>query len=591
LLLLNNKAMKILNKIWGMSLLALLLIVAAPHISKAQDEYISEQDFYDELAPYGTWVSDPQYGDVWIPDVAEDFRPYQTRGHWVLTEYGNTWVSEYPWGWATFHYGRWRYDDFYGWEWIPGYEWAPAWVSWRHGGGYYGWAPLTPGISISLSFGSSYRAPDSYWAFAPEAYINRPNIYNYYVPHTRVGNIIRNTSVVNNVYTNGGRRYIAGPGAADIQRYTHQRPRVYSINNASRPGAINVQNNTVNIFRPAVKRAPDARPQRVVDANAYKQQNPNQGIARRGPGGAAGFNHDNAARLANVARTANDNNNVVRVNNRPNNEQQGRRPDQQGNRRLDQRQNNRPNGQPVAQPAQTQPVQTQPAQQPVFNRGGGRNGNDNRPATTQPNNDLQQKQQQLNNEQRTLRQQKRQEYQREQQLQTVPQNPQPLPVNGQTPIQQQQDAIRGQRRQLQRQQAQQEQQQRSQQAQQVQQQAQQQQAQQQQAQREQQRQAAQQVQQQRGQAQQQADQQQRAQREQQRQAQQQQAQQAQQQQQAQQAQQREQQRQAQQAAQQQQQAQRQQQQQAQQQQRAQQQQQQPQRQQRRPPEPPVKPVN
>ncbi|NNU34734.1 hypothetical protein HK413_12930 [Mucilaginibacter sp. S1162] len=111
--------MKILNKIWGVSLLALLLIVAAPHISKAQDEYISEQDFYDELAPYGTWVSDPQYGDVWIPDVAGDFRPYQTRGHWVLTDYGNTWVSEYPRGWATFHYGRWRYDDYYGWEWIP----------------------------------------------------------------------------------------------------------------------------------------------------------------------------------------------------------------------------------------------------------------------------------------------------------------------------------------------------------------------------------------------------------------------------------------------------------------------------------------
>jgi hypothetical protein len=599
--------MKILNKIWGVSLLALLLIVAAPHISKAQDESISEQDFYDELAPYGTWVSDPQYGDVWIPDVAEDFRPYQTQGHWVLTEYGNTWVSEYPWGWATFHYGRWRYDNYYGWEWIPGYEWAPAWVSWRHGGGYYGWAPLTPGISLSLSFGNSYSVPDSYWAFAPEAYINRPNIYNYYVPHTRVVNIIRNTTVINNTYSNGGRRYIAGPRAADIQRYTHQTPRVYSINNASRPGAMNVQNNTVSIFRPAVKRNGDARPQRVVDANAYKQQNPNQGIARRGPGGAAGFNHDNAARLANVARSANDNNNVVRVNNRPNNDQQGRRADQQGNRQPNQQGNGRPDGQGArptqAQPAQTPPAQTQPGQQPTFNRGSGRSGNDNRPATTQPNNGLQQKQQQLNNEQRTLRDQRRQQYQREQQLQSVGQTQQAPAINGQTPLQQQQDAIRGQRRQLQQQQAQ---QQRAQQAQQVQQQAQQQQAQQQQAQREQQRQAAQQAlqqqqAQQRGQAQQQADQQQRAQREQQRQAQQQQAQ-AQQQQQAQQ---REQQRQAQQAAQQQQQAQRQQQQQAaqqaQQQQRAQQQQaqqqqrqqqqQQPQRQQRRPPEPPVKPVN
>lgn len=601
--------MKILNKIWGVSLLALLLIVAAPHISKAQDEYISEQDFYDELAPYGTWVSDPQCGDVWIPDVAGDFRPYQTQGHWVLTEYGNTWVSEYPWGWATFHYGRWRYDDYYGWEWIPGYEWAPAWVSWRHGGGYYGWAPLTPGVSIDLSFGSNYRVPDSYWAFAPEAYINRPNIYNYYVPHTRVVNIIRNTTVINNTYYNGGRRYIAGPRAADIQRYTHQRPRVYSINNASRPGTINVQNNTVNIFRPAVRRTGDARPQRVVDANAYKQQNPNQGIARRGPGGAPGFNHENAARLANVARNANDNNNVVRVNNRPNYDQQGRRPDQQQNNRsnvqtVTQPAQNQPDNRPVftpnrggriqdrpnaGQPTQTPPAQTQAGQQPVFNRGSGRNDNDNRPATNQPNNDLQQKQQQLNDERRTVREQRRQQYQREQQLQSVGQTQQGPAINGQTPLQQQQMAIRDQQRQLREQQRQQAQQQAAQQQQaqraqqqQAQQQAAQQQAQQaaqqQQAQREQQRQAAQQAlqqqqSQQRGQAQQQAEQQQRAQREQQRQAQQQQ-----------QAQQLEQQRQAQQAA-------RQQQQQAQQEQRAQQQQQQPQRQQRRPPEPPVRPVN
>jgi len=131
--------MHLFNKICGIGLLAFLLVTMAPAKSKAQD--ISSQDFYDELAPYGTWVSDPRYGDVWVPDAEEGFRPYATRGHWVLTEYGNTWVSDYPWGWATFHYGRWHYDDYYGWEWIPGYEWAPAWVSWRQGGGYYGWAP------------------------------------------------------------------------------------------------------------------------------------------------------------------------------------------------------------------------------------------------------------------------------------------------------------------------------------------------------------------------------------------------------------------------------------------------------------------
>ena len=29
--------------------------------------------------------------------------------------------------------GRWFFDDSYGWVWVPGSEWAPAWVAWRYG--------------------------------------------------------------------------------------------------------------------------------------------------------------------------------------------------------------------------------------------------------------------------------------------------------------------------------------------------------------------------------------------------------------------------------------------------------------------------
>src|SRR2546426_4578479 len=31
-----------------------------------------------------------------------------------------------------------------GWAWIPGEEWGPAFVQWRHGGDYVGWAPMPP---------------------------------------------------------------------------------------------------------------------------------------------------------------------------------------------------------------------------------------------------------------------------------------------------------------------------------------------------------------------------------------------------------------------------------------------------------------
>ncbi|RYE17338.1 MAG: hypothetical protein EOP51_24065, partial [Sphingobacteriales bacterium] len=222
--------MKIFNKIWGISLVALFMVLASPNKSSAQDEYVTDQVFYDELSPYGTWVSDPDYGNVWVPDVDQGFQPYATNGYWALTSYGNTWVSDYDWGWAPFHYGRWRFDNYYGWTWIPGYEWAPAWVTWRQGGGYFGWAPLSPGLSIDVSFGG-YNIPDNYWVFAPQAYITSPNIYDYYVPYNDRVTIINRTTYINNTYVYNNRRYYSGPRSADIQRATGRPVRMYNVRN------------------------------------------------------------------------------------------------------------------------------------------------------------------------------------------------------------------------------------------------------------------------------------------------------------------------------------------------------------------------
>ena len=101
-------------------------------------------NFYDELAPYGNWVS---YHDryVWIPeDVDDRWRPY-TEGHWAYTRrYGWIWVSDEKFGWATYHYGRWGYARDIGWYWVPGRRWAPAWVAWSYDHYDIAWAPLPP---------------------------------------------------------------------------------------------------------------------------------------------------------------------------------------------------------------------------------------------------------------------------------------------------------------------------------------------------------------------------------------------------------------------------------------------------------------
>src|SRR5918911_1339955 len=84
---------------------------------------LEESYFYDRLAPYGTWRWTPEYGRVWVPaGVAADWRPYYD-GHWVLTDWGWTFVSDDPWAWAGYHYGRWGFAVGLGWYWIPGSVW------------------------------------------------------------------------------------------------------------------------------------------------------------------------------------------------------------------------------------------------------------------------------------------------------------------------------------------------------------------------------------------------------------------------------------------------------------------------------------
>src|SRR5580658_9564901 len=128
-------------------------------------------DFRSALDPYGNWVDDPTYGTVWVPSptvVGDGFTPYASAGHWAYDD-DYVWVSDYDWGWAPFHYGRWVYAGPMGWEWIPGRTYAGAWVSWRYGvgdWGFVGWAPLGPtwcwrgGVAVGVGFVP--RAPYSF---------------------------------------------------------------------------------------------------------------------------------------------------------------------------------------------------------------------------------------------------------------------------------------------------------------------------------------------------------------------------------------------------------------------------------------------
>ncbi|MCX6306407.1 MAG: hypothetical protein NT040_15700 [Bacteroidetes bacterium] len=246
--------------------LFLVLIVSVnitPPKASAQGVSVGFQVFYDELSPYGTWVDSPDYGYVWIPDVAPGFAPYSTNGYWVFTVDGWTWVSNYSWGWAPFHYGRWYMDDTYGAMWVPDYEWGPGWVTWRRSAGFYGWAPLGPGVSISIGYSSGYYVPNNQWTFVRDGDFGRTNINQYYINNSYNVTIIHNSTVINNTRVDQSRHvtYNAGPERSEVETRSGRRYNPVTISERTRPGQ-NLTKNQLQIYRPQVERSrtTDARP-------------------------------------------------------------------------------------------------------------------------------------------------------------------------------------------------------------------------------------------------------------------------------------------------------------------------------------------
>ena len=173
---------------------------AAADAAKAAGEQARAEQklefFYDALDPFGDWVEVEKYGYCFQPREARDprWRPY-TDGNWAWTDYGWTWVSNEKFGWATYHYGRWARVRRLGWVWVPGSEWAAAWVAWRRSDDYVGWAPLPPEAHSGAGFTA---AVDSYYDIGPTAYTFVP-VQNL-GERTYVGRVVepeRNVTIIN----------------------------------------------------------------------------------------------------------------------------------------------------------------------------------------------------------------------------------------------------------------------------------------------------------------------------------------------------------------------------------------------------------
>ena len=195
--------------------------VEAPLVPPSEPGYVGNPPpevnyFYDDLSPYGAWVDLEGLGWCWQPRVVvvnHSWRPYCDGGHWVYTDAGWYWQSDYSWGWAPFHYGRWQMHPRCGWVWAPDTVWAPSWVVWRTSGDYCGWAPVPPhaffdahagwvfnGVRVGFEFDFGLR-PDHFSFVHFHDFCER-DIGIRRLHTTEVTRIYNRTTIINNYTVN-----------------------------------------------------------------------------------------------------------------------------------------------------------------------------------------------------------------------------------------------------------------------------------------------------------------------------------------------------------------------------------------------------
>ena len=279
---------------------------APPPPDAGGDQGTSFQTFYDQLGSQGNWVQTDDYGYVFQPNVSDpNWAPY-TDGHWVYTDQGWMWASDEPWGWATYHYGRWANIDGTGWVWVPGYQWSPAWVSWRYGGGYCGWAPLPPetfigaeyaqpgfALGIGFHFGGdvdvSFNIGPGCYNFVQVGYLGDPNYRGRYLDRSRNYVVINNTTNITNINVNrrdAGAGFhgvaVGGPPINEVNAHVNQRIPTVRLAEASGPGRSTLRGDTISVYAPRVNAASihEARPARVAQTIAHPTFNRGDSITQ-----------------------------------------------------------------------------------------------------------------------------------------------------------------------------------------------------------------------------------------------------------------------------------------------------------------------
>jgi hypothetical protein len=185
---------------------------------------VSVSVFHQTLAPYGRWITTASYGDVWTPSVAVGWQPY-VNGEWYYTDCGWTWASSDPWGDVPFHYGTWVWEPPYGWVWVPGTIWAPAWVTWAYSDDFVGWAPVPPSFALTATgyVGAPVVLASTRYVFVPSRQFVGVRVASVRLPSQRNPTIFAQTIRTTSFHVSGGVLHNVGSTPERIARVAGHR--------------------------------------------------------------------------------------------------------------------------------------------------------------------------------------------------------------------------------------------------------------------------------------------------------------------------------------------------------------------------------
>jgi hypothetical protein len=258
-----------------------------PEAAPPPPEEVSQEAFYGSLSPYGTWVDVEGCGRCWQPAavvVNPGWQPYLDGGHWVYTDCGWYWQSDYSWGWAPFHYGRWFRHNRLGWCWAPDTVWGPSWVCWRYGDDCCGWAPLPPGAWFRPGIGLEFRGRNvgvsfdfglgvDCFAFVGWGHFDDHHLRYHAWPHERVEGVFHHTVVTAGVTGERHGVFNHGPPPQRIASATHNEIRQVAARDAAASHGRSAPNGqpahegrTLSVYRPTGQQAARGEPSAGRDA-------------------------------------------------------------------------------------------------------------------------------------------------------------------------------------------------------------------------------------------------------------------------------------------------------------------------------------